>query len=94
MAERGQRRSPPLSARIDQLGMQLAYSTYRIRREMAELLVRRADELRKEDDQNEQERKKARRRDRIGFFLIIAGMLACRWYTGTAPLASLRHNAS
>jgi|SRR5262245_8543094 len=56
------------AARLDQLGRQLEYSTYRIRREMAELLgeEERADELREEDDQDEQERKKTRRQETIG----------------------------
>jgi hypothetical protein len=80
-----------LARRLDRLGRQLEYETFLIRREMAELLgkERRAKELREEDDRDAQERKKARRQETIGFFVISAGTFAWWWYTGAVPFASL-----
>jgi hypothetical protein len=70
-------------ARLDRLGKQLHYGSYRIRREMAELLGNedRVNQLNKEWDQDEKEQRKTNRRELIGF--IILGALALAWFAAT-----------
>jgi hypothetical protein len=69
--------------RLDRLGKQMHYGSYRIRREMAELLGKqdRVDELNKEWDQDEKEQKKERRRELIGFIILCA--VALVWFVAT-----------
>lgn len=72
-----------LLVRLDRLSNQLHYGSYRIRREMAELLGKqdRVDELNKEWDRDEKEQKKERRREWIGF--IILCVVALVWFLAT-----------
>jgi Sec-independent protein translocase protein TatA len=70
-------------ARLDRLGKAMDYGSYRIRREMAELLGKqdRVDELNKEWDQDEKEQRKERRREWIGFIILCA--VALVWFVAT-----------
>jgi hypothetical protein len=70
-------------ARLDRLGKQLHYGSYRIRREMAELLGKqdRADELNKEWDQDVKEQRRTKRQELIGFIILCA--VALVWFVAT-----------
>jgi hypothetical protein len=83
------------AAGLHWLGRRLEYSTYCIRKEMAELLGKkeRADELREEDNQDAKDRAKARWQEAIGAYVICAGWFAWWWYTGALPFASVWHAA-
>jgi hypothetical protein len=69
--------------RLDRLGKQSHYFFYRLRQEMAELLGKReyADQLRREWNETEKERKKEERRDWIVGTAIICAVLIWIWFT-------------
>jgi di/tricarboxylate transporter len=71
--------------RLDRLGRQFHYGSYRIRREMAELLGKtdRANELKEAWDQDEKEQRKEKRREVIG--LIIISVVALAWWFASQP---------
>ena len=71
-------------ARLDRIGRATDYSSYCVRREMAELLGKqdRANQLKEEWERGVKEQRRERRRERIGFIIFVA--LALVWFAATS----------